>query len=404
MLQKLNPLTTYSRRDKAILKLARKLSVTNTKKSNNIPIFYAGQTPEVAQRIVKRAIELTRDVHTRVNSIAGSLNFFTEQTDAERRNLAELESKLCNLKNESGIASLSEQREIQLKQIGSLEDELQATDRALKAAEAESLSIQQRLSAQSESVVTAVTTGIADTAAARMREQLYALQIRYQELGSRLADDSPLLIQTKAHLDQAQATLDGETTAPEITKGENKIYKDLELSLYHNEANTKSLRAKQQLLADQLAEARAAVRTTNDVERQLASLERDIDVSRQEYRRYTDNLEQTRIDQELTSERISNINILQKPTLSYTPVSPRAMLDLTIGLGLGLIAAVAVVAHGEQRRQDQLARGALTLRRASVPIESNGSPHVVGSADGDLFHDEKSRLEMGVAELRVAPK
>jgi uncharacterized protein involved in exopolysaccharide biosynthesis len=401
MLQKLNPLTSYSRRDDAIRKLSKKLSVANAKKSNIITIFCEGQTPEVAQKIVERVIELARDAHTRVNRIDGSLGFFTAQTDAERTNLRDLESKLCDLKTQSGVASLEQQREIQLKQIGSLEDELYATDRSLEAAEAETQSIRQRLKVQPATVVTAETTGMADSASARMREQLYALQIRQQELASKMTDENPQLIQVRAQISQAQATLDHEKSAPEVTKGENKTYKDLEMAMYHSETDVESFRAKQRLLTQQLTDARVALKATNEVERQLGSLELDLDVSRQKYRRYTENLEQARIDQALASERISNINVLQPPTLSYTPVGPRTMINLIFGMGLGLIGAVTVVALGEQRRREQLAIGAMPFHRATLVNGSNG---VSGNANpafaGSSQSTDRALFEMGFSEVR----
>ncbi len=208
-----------------------------------------------------------------------------------------------------------------------------------------------QLGKQQPTIVTAETIGLADTAAARMREQLYALEIRQQELESRETPAHPQLIQIKAQVAQAHETLGQEITPSQVTKGENRTYIDLELAMFHNEANAASLGAEKSSLGNQLADARHALQTINESELEITSLQRDIEVSRTKYRRYVDNLEQARIDQALATERISNINILQQPTVSYTPVRPRAAFNLAGGFGLGLILAMAVIAWAETRRR-----------------------------------------------------
>ena len=205
-----------------------------------------------------------------------------------------------------------------------------------------------------------------------MREQLYALQIKQHEMESNFKDAHPLMVLIKAEVAQAQATLSREVTAPEVTKGENKTYKDLELAIVNNEASTASLRTEQETLTRQLADARRSLKDINGVEQQLVRLERELELSRAKYRRYADNSEQARIEQALVAERISNINVLQQPTVSFTPVRPRTVFNLSIGLGLGLISAAVLVALGESRR---LSKGS-----------SNGFAHMEnGSSDGNEF-------------------
>jgi uncharacterized protein involved in exopolysaccharide biosynthesis len=353
LLDKLNPWTTYSSRDEAIQTLAKRLSVTNAKKSDVITIFCEGQTPESARAIVQKVIDLTRDSHTRVNRIAGSLDFFTEQTAAERKRLIGLEDQLRELKDRSGVSSLDQQREIRLKQVGDLESELNKSNRVNPASDAQRQVLQARFGQQAPMVVTSETTGQVMTAPSRMREQLYALQIKQHEMESNLTDAHPLMVVARAQIAQAQATLNREVSAPQVIKGENKTYKDLELALVNNEASAASLHSEQEALTRQLADSRRSLKDINGAERQLVELEREIDLSRAKYRRYADNSEQARIEQALAAQRISNINVLQQPTFSFTPVRPRTVFNLSIGLGLGLISAAALVALGESRRHSK---------------------------------------------------
>jgi len=107
----------------------------------------------------------------------------------------------------------------------------------------------------------------------------------------------------------------------------NETYQQLELSLRNQEASCEARRAQRDKLSTQLAAAGEKVHTLNDSELKLARLERQIDLASANYLKYAENLEQTRIDQALESEKISNINILQpaQPT-SITPTSPQPHL------------------------------------------------------------------------------
>ena len=86
----LNPLTTYSRRDKAIRKLSQRLQVDPVRKSNIINISCDATDPP-AQKLVSTAIELARTTHIRVNRTVGSFDFFDAEAKDKAQHLAELE-------------------------------------------------------------------------------------------------------------------------------------------------------------------------------------------------------------------------------------------------------------------------------------------------------------------------
>ena len=60
------------------------------------------------------------------------------------------------------------------------------------------------------------------------------------------------------------------------------------------------------------------------------------------YHKYSDNLEQARIDQALQMEKISNISIVQPATYLMKPVGPRKMLNLALGLFLGVFGGIGL--------------------------------------------------------------
>ena len=82
--------------------------------------------------------------------------------------------------------------------------------------------------------------------------------------------------------------------------------------------------------------------TLNENELRLAALQRDVDLLETDYRKYSANLEQARIDQQLEAQRMSNISIAQPASFEPRPVRPRTMLNLLLGLCAGVLGGLAL--------------------------------------------------------------
>ena len=136
----LNPLTTYSLRDKAIRKLSQRIRVEPIRRSNVINISCDATDPLLARKLVELLIETTRATHIRVNRTVGSFDFFDHQSKEQAQHLSELEETWRNLKNKTGIAEVGEELVILQRRIASLDDERLKITAGLAAAMGESKS------------------------------------------------------------------------------------------------------------------------------------------------------------------------------------------------------------------------------------------------------------------------
>jgi uncharacterized protein involved in exopolysaccharide biosynthesis len=116
----------------------------------------------------------------------------------------------------------------------------------------------------------------------------------------------------------------------------------------------------------------------NEHEIQLAKLQLQVDLAETNLRSYAERLEQARIDQALELDRISNVNVVQPPSLPQSPSAPRKLLLL----GLGLLAACAGscgVVFLSHQLEDRLYRRDEVETLLGVPVllslEPNGNGH-----------------------------
>ena len=94
----------------------------------------------------------------------------------------------------------------------------------------------------------------------------------------------------------------------------------------------------------------------NRLEVDLAEMERELQISRSNYLNYASKLEQARIDQALQTEQISNLSVLQSPTLRLTPSSPNVKINIIVGCLVAMMLAATIMLLGERRLREQADR------------------------------------------------
>lgn len=335
--RRLMPGPELSPREAAIEKLGKLLTVWAPKRSNVVCVSYDGPSPERAQQVVTQLIDLYLEDHVRLNRTAGSHNFFVEQTDQIRDRLTNTETQLRDLKNQTGMAAVEEQRKILVDRAGRLEDDVLRSTTELASLDAELVSLNEKLDHIPETRVTQRVSGLPNQAADLMRQQLYTLQLKEQELLSVFKADARQVQEIRRQIDEARGILaKEELERTQSTNGADPNFQQLQLSLHSKQTQAASLRARVDKSGQQLVQAKTALTQLNDDEMRIVQLRRDVEIQQSNYRKYAENLEQARIDQALKLERISNICVAQPATLEPRQVRPQPLVQL----GAGLLASI----------------------------------------------------------------
>ena len=346
-------------RDAAVRSLMKNWNIEAVKDSNIITVSYEAKSPTLAHDVVEKLIRFYLEKHVAVNRTAGSYDFFKGQTHKLGKELEQNEKALAEMKNETGIASVKEQRTILLERMGELRKEITESDADKRAALDKGKTMQEMIKRIPERMVMGNTKGFPNYAADGMREKLYELQLKEQELLSKYTEKNFLVQEVKRQVNNAESLLKEETvTRTQVTNGINPVYQQLKQSLTDNQAALAALQAKTKSLEGHLASAKDDLKSMNDSELQLESLQREKDIQEANYRNYSEKLEQARIDNALDMQKISNISIAQKATYPLTPISPRKGLNLALGImlaglgGVGLAFSAELADHSLKRPED----------------------------------------------------
>jgi uncharacterized protein involved in exopolysaccharide biosynthesis len=343
LLESIGLRTPLESRENAVIGLMNSLEIESQKNTNTLSLSYQGKSPKFAETVLSKVIDLYLDKHITVYRTPGSYDFFDQQAEDLRNQLAKSEEELKALKNKTGVASIDDQRKILLGRIGTLQQESEATQAALAISRAKVAALKEKLSGLSPTLVTQEMKSSSNQGVELMRSRLYELKLKEQDLLSKYTETSIPVQEVRRQVAEAQSQLaKEEATRTDVTTAINTTYQQLDLAMLSEMATLSSLEAKARVVNDQLNAARGEVKEINDTELRLVTLQRELALQDTKYRKYSENREQARIDQALETDKISNISVIQKATASLKPVKPRKTLNLLVGFFLGIFGGLSL--------------------------------------------------------------
>jgi Mrp family chromosome partitioning ATPase len=213
----------------------------------------------------------------------------------------------------------------------------------MKSSKAKVQRLEQIVAKLPEQVVISETTGLPSTAAEAMRQELFTLRLEESKIQKNYRDDSRMVESIQEQINDAQTMLDKEKDShTQMTQGPNAMHQQLQLALLNEQAALANHQARLEAQRQQLVDAKGRLKMLNESEVTIRNLMREINVHETNYLRYTDNLEQARIEQAMEKQRIANINVVQQATLPVRPVKPRKSFNLIVGLFLATFGAVTI--------------------------------------------------------------
>jgi uncharacterized protein involved in exopolysaccharide biosynthesis len=334
------PFSTPLERERAVRELMKSVQAWSPKQTNVVMVAAEDRSPEAAQATVQAIVDAYREEHIRIHRTSGSYEFFEEQSGALREQLEEATQGLSAAKNEYGFVALDGRRESLQKQIGDLETTVRNIDSDVIASNAKAVALRSSLDGLPAAVV--ATLAGADTSTVNLRQQLFQLQTREQELLSQRTEHHPTVIAIRRQVHDLEQILNSE----KVDHGSA-----MSMVLLEEDSKLKSLTARKEKLAEQQQALTSALHTLNEQESHIARLKREVELLGANYKTYSESFEQSRIDQALNTEGITNVSEVQPASFEPKPASPKKGYTLAIAWLIGLCGAVGTALLSEQLDQ-----------------------------------------------------
>ncbi len=358
--------------ENAIRRLQRRLQARSDRNSDIITVSCEAKSAALAQRLVATVVEIYLTEHVRLHRTPKSHPFFAEQADLVEKQLTEARSKLHEAKNKARLLTIDGQRGILHAEMAAVETDLLRAEPMLAASQERATVLRKSLDALPERLMTAEVAGNPNAAADQMRSQLYTLEAREAELASKFEESFPTLIAVRKQIASLKEILaEQNPQRTQSTTAVNPIHQSLTGDVVKEEAAVQSLQAQVQSLHQQQAALSGRFELLNSQEAAITGLEREVDLLQAKHKTYLEKLEQSRIDEALAGQRITNVNILQPASYIQRPASPKKAMMLAVGLVVALMLAFAVAATAE--RWNRRPRASSRHRRRLIAQETLSS-------------------------------
>ncbi|HEY1132007.1 MAG TPA: chain length determinant protein EpsF [Roseateles sp.] len=297
----------------------KKMDVKPSRESNVVSVSYKAPDPKFAaglanafvQAYLDTVLELKTDPAKRYSS------FFDARSKEARDTLEAAQAKLSAFQREKGIFNADERLDVENARMSELSSQLVA----LQAISAESVSRNAQATGASADRLTEVLNS---PIVGQLKSDLARSEARLQELGSRLGDSNPQVIELKANIAETRLKIVDETRR--ITGGVGVT----------NTIN----RQREAQVRSELEAQRTKVLHMKQVRDEGAVLIRDVDNAQRAYDAVLARLTQSSLEGQATQSNVSGLTVaLPPPDPSFPNPTLNLLLAVFGGTLLGVLAA-----------------------------------------------------------------
>jgi uncharacterized protein involved in exopolysaccharide biosynthesis len=314
--------------ESALLQFEKDIKVENKQRSDVIQIAFQHTDPQIAARAVNLLVDQFKEKHLKVFS-GPAAKYLERQVAVYENRLQEAEKNLEDFKKTNGVIALEEQKALLLRQKTELDTVYKHSQNQIRETEQRLASIRSRGALDTERQV----------AVENIKSQLLALQLKEQDLLRKYRDNSQVVQGVRDEIKTVSAFL--ETQKGELGKQESgKI-----------EAELGANRARSGGLSRQIGRIEEELLLLDSRERELQALKREVTIQEGHYQTYLKKLEEARISEDLDSQKMANISVVQAAVVPTSPVKPRMGYNFGLGILIGILSAFGLAFLSEYSDQ-----------------------------------------------------
>jgi Mrp family chromosome partitioning ATPase/uncharacterized protein involved in exopolysaccharide biosynthesis len=364
-------------RELAALIVRKGLDVQVPRRGNVITVAYSNPDITLVQPVLRKVIEAYYKKHVETHKNLGVLDeFLTEETDRLAQSLRQTEEELRALKTRAGVVSLDETRRSYAERYTHLREELdtaeaELSERVAALKELQNTSTAEATGAAGTNVVTEpLKTKIAPeiiTDYRRISLRLDAALAEETELRRLWSPESPRiqdiktsidsLVKQKKEMEAANPRLVDEPTLARTQTPDRRSVIDLP----SENARVAALRARITTLTAQFNKIKADAGSVDEIETRYLELQRKKEQQELQYKYYSKNLDQARVNSQLGFGKLSNISEIQAPSLPLRDSKKLKKVMAAaafggIGAGFALAFLLEIVFRQSIRKPSELER------------------------------------------------
>lgn len=349
--------SSASEKDRLVDRLTKDITLFSARGENLYTISYRDVSPDRARRVVQNFVSMFVEsgLGDKRRDTEAARRFIDEQIKSYEARLVEAENRMKDFRLANLALLGGGDARGYLAQVSTLAEELNRAQVELRAAEQSRDALKEQLNGEIPSMVpdvaapqaVAVTPQL-DARIDTQRQQLDEMLRRYTEQHPDVITVRKLIEQLEKERKQAieehQKAIKEQVQAGPAT---NPVFQQIKIAISEAEANVASLRGRVAEIKSRMERLKAAANRVPELESQMAQMDRDYNVLRQNYQQLVSRREAASIGQEVeVAGAGAEFRLIDPPRASTKPVFPDRLalvpLVLALAVGAGLFAAFAI--------------------------------------------------------------
>jgi uncharacterized protein involved in exopolysaccharide biosynthesis len=338
--------------ERAVLKLNKDLNISEVKKSNIIEVRYASKSPEKAAAVLKLLSELYLEKHLKLHRPPGTYEFFKEQADQYEKDLRSSENTLSNFQQRQNVVEIKQQKELTFSRLVDTRSKLKDLNGTIQETKKKIEALKNQLSKTESRIKTQNRVMPNQASAERMSTMLVELRNKRIELLAKFRPEDRVIKEVDAQIKVTSEALNKaiNTTSAEESYDVNPLRQLLESDLAKATVEQNGQIALQKNLSEQVNKYEAELANLEKVTPVHDKLSRDVKKNEESYQLYAKKQEESRINDALDKQKISNVSIAEEPFVPKTPNKNSKLLAIVMGLGFGILVCIGSVFTSELMR------------------------------------------------------
>ena len=375
--------TTPAQHEAMVDELMEKITITGTERDDIYTISYSNPDPKVGKEVVQALLNIFVEgsFGNKRQDSERAVQFIDDQIKSYELKLAEAENALKDFKikhmgmlpREGGFSS----------QLNSINDQLSQARLELAEAEQARNAIARQIGVNSGASAGGAAPAAIDNP--ELDARIYNLQKNLDQLRMQYTEQHPDIVAAKRLMTQLEAKKVEDAkrvrTASDPVAPVSPMMQQLKVQLAGEEARVASLRARVNEYASRSANLRSQSSVAPEVEAQLAQLNRDYEVNKDNYNKLVGRREAAKLSGDLSSATdMLTFRVVDPPTAPLVPTGPNRPQLFSLVFLAALGAGLGVAFLMSQLRPTFMAQGALR--------EATGLP-VLGSISMNWTPEQK---------------
>jgi uncharacterized protein involved in exopolysaccharide biosynthesis len=334
---------------KAVLALEKDLHVIPMNNSNLIKVTYEARSPQTAEQVLTELGNLYLLKHATIHHPQGTSEFFQQQADQYKNDLADAQSRLVKMNQQTRIVSADFEKQVTLQKLSDFDVSLQQTRAAVAETKQRVRALQEKETSIPSRVTTQIRTADNPQLMANLKTTLLNLEIKRTELLEAYEPSYPLVQEVEKQITQAVAAIaDAKAGAVhEETTDQNPTHEWVRTEMAKAEADLVGLKARSSALS-------GAVRTLQDRALKLdqqsvvqQELLRTAKADEDSYLLFRKKREEARIADALDQSKIVNVAVAEAAAVPLVPTGLPLEMKLILAVVIAALVSLGAGFAGE---------------------------------------------------------